>query len=157
MGRPIADTERQAILDLLPTGKSCRQIADEVGRSPNTVARVAKSVGHQWGRVNLARAASASKAYGAERRAERLAKIDERISRILERMGQPHTAFNFGGKDNTLATLELDEPDSDALRQYASAVAQLSRAEMEVVKHDERADGDVSAVDDWLRDRIGGE
>lgn len=156
MAKPLSATERQAIIDLLPTGKSCRDIAGEVGRSKDTVSRIAREVGHTFGRINVARAQEAMRGYGAEARATRLVKLHQRIDRILDRMGEPHTAFNFGGKDNTYEEREFPEPTTDALRQYAAAVAQLTRAEMEIVKHDERGDDDGADVDRWLDHIAGG-
>ena len=155
MPKPLSDDERQRIIDLLPTGKSCREIADEVGRSKDTVSRIAQSVGHVFGRINQARAMSAMEAYGAEARAKRLAIAHERMMRILNRMGQPHTRYHFGGKDNTLNQIDLDEPDSDMLRQYASAYASLSQAEAATLRHDNREDQGLPAVEQWLRDLVG--
>lgn len=156
MGKPLTPDERQAIIDLLPTGKSCQQIAREVGRSPDTVSRIAKTEGHVFGHPNLARAHEARRAYGAERRAQRLVVLADRIDRILERMAEPHTAYNFGGKDNDYNERTFEEPTTEALDKYAAAIAKLTRAEMEIVKYDERGDADGADVDRWLDVITGG-
>lgn len=159
MGRrpPLTDDERQRIVDLLDQGRTHGQIAREVGRSRQTVGRVAKATGHDVEQSNLARVARAQetrRSYGAESRAQRLVKIHERIDRVLERMVERHVVFDFT-KDGDYVEHAHDEPTSDAVRQYAAAVAQLSRAEMEIVKYDERGSEDHAAVDEWLRDRLG--
>ena len=42
------------------------------------------------------------------------------------------------------------------LSQYATAYAKLAQAEANTLRHDERGDEDMSAVDDWLRHVQGG-
>lgn len=153
MAKPLTEEQRQQIIDLLPTGRSCNDIAKQVGRSPDTVSRIAKSVGHAFGHMNLARAHEVRRAYGVEARARRVALAHERMLRILERMGQPHTRYHFGGKDNTLNSVELDEPDSEMLRQYASAYASLSKAEADTLRHDERSD-DVDRASGLIVDLV---
>ncbi|MFA9432929.1 MULTISPECIES: helix-turn-helix domain-containing protein [unclassified Egicoccus] len=152
-GVPLTDNERQRILELVQQGKSYGQVARETGRSQQTVGRIARAAGVAVDQSNLARVVRAQetrRAYGAEARAERLAKLHGRIDRIIDRMGEPHTAFSFGGKDNDYNERRFDEPTSDALRQYAAAVAQLVRAEVDILKYDERGDDDSADVDRWL-------
>lgn len=75
------------------------------------------------------------------------------MMRILSRMEEPHRRYNFGGKENTLNWVDLDEPDSDMLRQYATAYAALSRAESDTLKHDERSD-DVDRASGLIVDLV---
>ena len=148
--RRVTDQEREHILQLAADGHSCQQIARETGRSADTVSRIAKAAGHKFGHTNLARAHQARRSYGAEARAQKLEMLHERQVRILERMAEPARRYEFGGKDNDLNWVDLDEPDSDMLRQYSSAFASLSRAEMDIVKYDERGQDGSSDVDEWL-------
>lgn len=157
-GQPLDGEERDKIEDGLARNHTYGQIAKNIGRATSTVARYAKSIGHQVQHSNLARVRNANetrKAYGAELRAARLVKISQRVDRILDRMGEPHRRYHFGGKENTLNFVDLEEPDSDMLRQYASSIAQLTRAEMEIVKHDERGDDAGSDFDRWLEQMTG--
>lgn len=155
---PLNEAERQAILDDLMAGKSVNRTARDHRRAPSTVHRIAKAAGHSVEHSNLARvrrAQEARKAYGAEARAERLQVVHERVGRVLERMVERHVVFNFD-KDGGYSQVEFDEPTSDAIRQYAAAVAQLTKAEMDIVRYDERGDDGGADVDRWLSYVAGG-
>lgn len=156
MGKPLTDDERQAIADDLNGGKSVHQTAKDHSRSSSTISKVAKQFAIDVSanaHSRLARAHEARRAYGAEARAERVAIAHERMMRILERMGQPHIKYHFGGKDNTRNEVALDEPDSEMLRQYASAYSSLSRAESDTLRHDERSD-DVDRASGLIVDLV---
>lgn len=156
MAKPLTDAERQHILDLIQSGKGCAEIASEVGRAPDTVSRLAKSIGWTFGVTNLARAHEARSAYSAERRAVVAARAQERAEELLEKMSGRYLVFNFGGKENTYAEHELDEPPIEAIRQMAQAFRDLQRTVLDIDRHDNRQDEGVSAVDAWLRDLVGG-
>lgn len=161
MGKPLAAEKRERIVKLLAQDNppSHGAIAKKVGCAQSTVSKVAKAEGFDTAardQSNLARAHEARRAYGAERRAERLVKLADRIDRIIERMAEPHVAFNFGGKDNDYNERTFPEPTTEAIDKYAAAIAKLTRAEMEIVKYDERGDDDGADVDRWLAEITGG-
>jgi hypothetical protein len=155
MAKRLTDAERQEIIDLLPTGASARELAKRTGRSVDTISRIARSVGHEFGRTNLVRAREARSAYGAEARAELAAAAVEEISRLLGDMRKPHVAFSFGGKDNSYNERHFPEPDARSKRELAAAAGALGRMLMDIVRHDERADEVGSDFDEWLREKIG--
>lgn len=157
MAKPLTEAERQHIIDLCHAGQSRNDIARAVGRSPDSISRVAHTIGHRFGQTNLARAHEARRAYGAEARAETARRFHERANELLEQMDGEYLVFSFGGRDNTYNEQRLSEPPVEAKRQLIQAAAQAMRTVLEVDKHDNAGGGDVSAVDQWLAAMTGGD
>lgn len=149
MAAPLTDDERQRIVALLGEGKSARAIADEVGRSTDTVSRIARAIGHDFGRTNLARAQDARSAYCAERRALIAARMTEECELLLDQLHQPHLAYSFGGKDNTYEEHELSEPPVDAKRALIQSARECVRTVLEIDRHDNKSEG-TSAFEAFL-------
>lgn len=150
VAKPLTDAERARIVELCEEGWSCSRIAGEIGRSKDSVSRVAAEHGHRFdGARQLQRARKARSGYGAEARAELAQRLMDEANRLLDQLHEPHVAFNFGGRDNTYAEETLDEPPIREKRDLVLAAQVCSREVREIDKHDNRAD-DVSAVDEWL-------
>lgn len=152
MAKPLTDHERQAITDLLTANPdlACNEIARRTGRSPDTISRIARQIGHRFGRTSVARAREARSAYSAERRALLAARATERAEELLGAMGEPYTAFSFGGRDNVYSEHVLDVPPVEVRRQIAQAVRDLVRTVLDIDRHDNRADAGNADVDRWL-------
>lgn len=155
MAAPLTDDERQRIVDLCGQGLSCAAVAKQVGRSPDTVSRVARAAGHRFGHTNAARARETRSAYCAERRAAIAARITEEVEAMLDDLHGEFLVHNFGGKDNTYAEHTLDEPPVEAKRAIIQAVREGMRTVLDISRHDEKADEGASDVDDWLRHQMG--
>lgn len=154
MAKPLTDDERERIEQLLGEGKSARDIAELAGRSVDTVSRIARSIGHDFGRTNLARARKARSAYCAEARAEAAEKAQEWLQRILDNpeAPRPQLAMRKGGGMEVV----MVGPDAKAVRDLANAVHTLQRTVLDIDRHDNRHDEGLAMVDDWLRDLVGG-
>lgn len=155
MAKPLTDDERAEIIELIQSGKPCREIAKQAGRSADTVSRIAQSIGWTFGHPNLARAREAQSAYSAERRALLAARATERAEEMLASMDGRYLVFNFGGKNNTYEEHELDEPPIEAKRAMAQTFRDLMRTVLDIDRHDNRAEEGLAAVDQWLRDMLG--
>lgn len=144
MPPPISDEKRAKILALCEAGNSCRSIAKEVGVSHDTVSRIAATIGHVFGRTNLARAREARSAFCAEVRADAAAKAQERVMELLlERMGEDQQEVVKGGEDaGCVVTRKANARD---WRDWASAVSVLQRTVLDVDKHDNAGGQDVEA------------
>lgn len=151
MAQPVTDDERAEIIALIQSGQSCKAVAKTVGRSPDTISRIARSIGWTFGRTNLERARETRSAYCAERRAEIAATATEKAERLLAEMEEPFVAFNFGGKDNTYNEHHLDRPPTDAVRAMVQSFRDLMRTVIDIDRHDNQAEDGISAVDQWLR------
>lgn len=143
VAKPLNDEERQRIAALLETGMSCTAIAKELGRSNDTISRVAKSVGHRFGQSSAARARDARSAYTAERRAVHAAQAQARIGLLLAGFDdpQPVVAWTPTGPQAVMA-----QPDARAQRDRASAIQTLQRTVLDIDRHDNRGDSSEAAA-----------
>lgn len=148
MAKPISPQERDRIIAEFATGKPCKQIAREFQRSPDTISRIARTVGHQFGRTNLENARAANLAYGAERRANIRLKTVEIIEDRLRDFNRPTLVYSFGGKGNIYNERTLEKPDARTMRDLAQTVSTLWR----VVKDIDAAE--TTQHDDSALDRI---
>ena len=140
VAKPLTDDEREEIIGMIRAGRSARSIAAETGRSTSTISNVAKSIGHQFGRANLARAQDARRCYSAERRAEIAARLVDESALLLDQLHGQHLVFNFGGKDNTYEERTLDEPPVEAKRALMQSVRDGMRTVLDIARLDEKAD-----------------
>lgn len=155
MAAPLSDNERERIIQLCHQGHPCNTIAQKVGRSPDTVSRIARSIGHRFGYTNAARAREARSAFSAERRAQLAARATEEAEKLLDELHGEFLVFNFGGRDNTYEEHTLDEPPVDAKRAMVQSFRELMRTVIDVDRHDNKADEGLAAVDQWLRSITG--
>ena len=155
MAKPLSQEERDEIIELLPTGKSAREIAALTGRSKDTVSKIALSVGHVFGGKNMERAHAARSAYCAERRALIAAQLTERAEALLAEMDKPFIAFSFGGKDNDYNEHRFEAPPVDAKFTLIRAAREAVLTVLDIDRHDNRNDENLSAVDEWLRSIVG--
>lgn len=159
MPGPLTEPERDRIAGLLRDGHSRAEIARMTGRGSSTIQRVAKAIGFtadEQRQVKTANARAARSAFCAERRAEYAARLQEAAEALLDDLERPVTVYNFGGRDNTYNEHELPTPDIAGKRALIAASVQASQQVVAIDKHDNRDEGDLAAVDAWLRDVIHG-
>lgn len=145
----VTEAERQRIVELLPTGMSCRQIAKQVGRSHDCVAKIARSVGHKFGARNADAAHEAARAYGSERRAAFAAELFEDVCRLRQRLREPYTVFGFAGKDGLFNSDQLPEPDARGVRDLMTSIGVGMKTLLDIDRHD-RGDDSRTAVEEYL-------
>jgi Helix-turn-helix domain len=137
---PVTDAERARIRELHGQGLNCSQIAAELGRGKATVTRHCQEMGLSFDRAKTEAATSAKVADNAARRAEISRRFLEKSAELLDQMGEPHTAFNFGGKDNTYEEHTFERPPVDALKTLMHAAAQAFDKHLAQDKHDSADD-----------------
>ncbi len=134
----LTDDERARIAALCAEGKSRNEIAAEVGRSPDSISRVAAEIGHEFGQTNLARAHEARSNYSAEVRARIAAKAAERALKILDGFDDKQPVV-VGGGENGAEVLDV-ALDARGQRDRASAAQILARTVLDIAKLDEKAE-----------------
>ena len=134
----IPDDEREQIIAAFATGKSCKQIARDFERSPDTISRIARAAGHKFGRMNLDNARAARKAYGAEWRANAREKLSEEITQTLAEMRSEYLVYAFGGKDNVYNEQTIPKPDARAQRDMAATITSLWRVVREMDEYESK-------------------
>lgn len=153
---PVTDAERARIRKLHGQGRSCAQIAAEIGRAKSTITRQCQAMGLPFDRAQTKQATAAKVADNASRRAGTSRRFLEKANALLDQMDQPHVAFNFGGKENSYNEHRFDKPPVDALRTLMQAAAVAFDRHMAQDKHDAAGEEGGSAVDQWLRMMMGG-
>jgi IS30 family transposase len=152
--RPLTDDERRRVAELHAAGKTRNEIARAIGRAQSTVSKLAAEQGLTFDRSRT-KAATAAKVVDAKaRRADLAAALLEDAHRLRAQLWKPCKAFNFGGKDNTYAEVQLDEPT------FADKLKLVQAAGVAIDKHARLAEMDadlqgLAAVDAWLRDITG--
>lgn len=165
-GHPLTDEERERILDLLDEGKTHGQIAKEVGRSPQTVGRVARAAGKSVDHSNLARVSRAretKKAVDAERRAEHAVAASGKLAEAMNLLGHDvyETVVVPGGRKKgggtNRATVELVEVPARPRdwRDQATAARTLQQLMLDLIRYDDTGTDARSVVDDWLKAMTG--
>lgn len=153
MAKKLTDDEKQRIVELLEQGKSRAQIAKETGRGVGSVDRVAKSIGWKADQSIAAHtrvAREARSAFSAERRALIAARLTEEAELLLDELHGKYLVHNFGGKDNTYAEHELDQPPTEAKFTMVRAAGVAMKTVLEIDKHDTKTDEAGSEFDQWL-------
>lgn len=137
MAAPLTDDERTEIIGMIRAGRGCNDIAREVKRSTDTVSRIAASIGHEFGRQNLARAREAKAAYGAEVRADIASLAARRAHEILAAFDATQPVVVGNGEYVEVRDLALD---ARAQKDRAQAAQLLTRTVLDIARVDERAD-----------------
>lgn len=157
MPRAIDDAVRDAILEDIRAGqKSRNQIARDHNVSVGTVTNIAKRSGltSAFDRSATKNATEAARLDNAALRAATSRRLLEKANEFLDQMEQEHTAFNFGGKDNTFNSKVLPKPPVSDLRNLMTAAAVAIDKHIVIEKHDNSGESHA-AVDQWLEEMTG--
>lgn len=148
-GKPLDERIVSAILASIDAGKSRNETAREHGVSASTVSRIAAANARSFDRAKTKNATEAARLDNAALRASTSRRLLEKANEFLDLMDQPHTAFNFGGKDNTYNEKLLDRPPVSDLRNLMTAAAVAVDKHLVIEKHDNSGESHA-AVDAWL-------
>jgi len=150
----LTHQERQAIADDIRAGHTRNDIARRHQRSAGTVTSIAQAEGLSFDRSATKDACEAKRVDNAARRAALVSGLLDDAERLRGQLFAPTKAFNFGGKENTYAEVELDEPTFADKRHIAGAVRMLLTTSIDLERVDAQGD-DFAAVDSWLRSVVG--
>lgn len=147
MTAALADEMREAIERALVEGESQYGIARRLHVSPGTVHKISAAL-VEAGRIeprDRSWTKNATKARLAEMAARRSALAEamlEKAERLVLSLDEPHTAFNFGGKDNTYAEQAMPAPDAKTAQTIATTAAILLDKHVALLRFDNGGDGD---------------
>lgn len=108
--RPWTTDDDATLTRLHGEGRTLHSIHQEMGRSKGMVSRHAATLGLAWDRTRTAVATEAKVVDAKSRRATLQLLLLEDAERLRKQMWEPSLAYNFGGKDNTYAEHQLDQP-----------------------------------------------
>ncbi|PNG17492.1 helix-turn-helix domain-containing protein [Streptomyces cahuitamycinicus] len=127
--RPITDEDYQRIAELHALGMGRNAIAREIGRAQRTVSVIAAELGLTFDTSMTEDATRARIAQLAALRADTALDLHLDALKLTQSMWEPAKVFNFGGKDNTFASREVEEPpaaDKKALMTAAGIALEKS-------------------------------
>ena len=133
----ITDAERQQIIDTLRETENVRETARRHGRGEASVSRIAKAEGIKP--AARARTKSASDARLADNELQLQTVANDLLGDLMKlrkQMWEPCTIHNFGGKDNTHNSHDLDEPTFADKRNIVGSCKMLSDAVMNLRRFD---------------------
>ncbi|GAA4684600.1 hypothetical protein [Streptomyces youssoufiensis] len=131
--RPVTDETRAQVRALHAAGKPRNQIARELGRSGRTISLIAQDLGLPFDRSATEEATRARMADLAEKRAILAEALVDDALRLSEQVWQPTTIYNFGGKDNTYAERQVDEPPAHDKKALMGAATQAAAQSLRLV------------------------
>lgn len=108
--REWTPAEEAAIRDHHAAGRSLTWIARELDITKPVLSRKAAKMGLAWDRSRTVKATEAHVADARGRRALLQVRLLDDAEKLRDQLWKPTLAFNFGGKDNTYAEHQLDEP-----------------------------------------------
>jgi hypothetical protein len=131
---PLTEQERAEIRRRHAAGESRNAIAKALGRSGSTISGVIADQGGSFARgPEVVAATEARKTDLAARRAKLAEKLQDDAERLREQMWEPHTYFDWGGKDHDFDTHTAPEPTPADKRALISAVATAIDRSMKLV------------------------
>jgi hypothetical protein len=134
--RPVTDQDRQRIRQLHAEGLGRNDIARELGRSGQTISKIADELGLRFDRAATLAATRARKADAAALRATLTLDYLRDAQRLRHQLWEPHKAYNFGGKDNTYNEQQFDEPPVDAKLKLMQASTMAADRSVRLEQHD---------------------
>lgn len=156
MPAPLTNDQRNTIVALHAAGHTRNQIAREAGISASSVSRICKAEGLNFDRTATAAATRAKVVDAKARRAELAELLLDDAFRLRAQLWRPARLVNFGGKDNTLAEVTLDEPQFGDKRNIMNAVAIAVQRHEALVKMDtDNGNGAVVNMLTSLAEKLG--
>lgn len=149
MPPPLDPDKRAAILADIEAGHGRNEIARRHDVGLATVSRLAAQEGitDAWDRSASQRATELREIDIRARQSELAALLMEDAHRLRRMIWEPVTVYKFGGKDNTLNSIDLDEPDFEGKRNLMTTIA-IAVDKIAVLTRDDSQG--VAAVDAWL-------
>lgn len=154
--RPVTDEDREAVRRLHAEGKGRNAIARELKRSGRTISAIADEIGISFDRAAEVRVATnVRKADLEARRAAFAVRLQDIAEAEAEKINQPHTYFDWGGKDHDFDTYDAPEPTPADKRALMATVATAVDRSMKLVPpKDEDSSGEVGSLLTSLFDRL---
>ncbi len=156
-GGPITSEERTEIVRLHGEGKGRNEIARLTRRAQRTVSLICAEEGLVFDATMSEDATRHRMAQLAALRAEAAMDLHLDGMRLTQRMWEPGKIYNFGGKDNTYAERDVDEPPAGDKRNLMAAAGTAFEKSMKLAPPEREDTEGLAAVDQWLRGMISGE
>lgn len=133
---PWTDEEDQQLRDLAAAEQPISKMATATDRHPSSVKRRLDKLGIHLNRTQTAAATQAKVIDAKARRAALELALLEDAEKLRQQVWQPHTYFDWGGKDHDFATHDVDEPTPSDKLKLMQAVGQAVDRSLKISVHD---------------------
>ncbi|MDF2508464.1 MAG: hypothetical protein K0Q52_2323 [Microbacterium sp.] len=123
MAGKLTDAQRDEVLRLHAEGLARNEIARQTGISAGSVSNICADNDRAFDRSATKSAQEARSVDLTERRQRLAERLDVAANDMLDMLDGPFTVYNFGGKDNTFNSQELDSVPVDARRTIITSAA----------------------------------
>ncbi|GAA1395195.1 helix-turn-helix domain-containing protein [Catellatospora coxensis] len=155
--RDATPEEQRQLQEMHAAGMGRNEIMRATGWSGRFVTNNCKALGLVFVRGEQVKLATeAKKADARQLRAELALNLLLDADRMRRQLFAKHTAFNFGGKENTYAEQEIDEPTPSDKRALMGAIAAAIDKSIVIDKYDSKT-GEESDFDRFLEYLSGGD
>lgn len=155
-GTRIEDTERELVRELHAQNVGRNEIARRLNRSPRTISVIAAELELEFDPTMTEDATRARVAQLAALRSQLALDLTHDAIRLTGSMWEPTRLHNFGGKDNTYAWKDVDEPPADAKKNLMASAGMAIDRSLRLVPPETDTEG-LAAVDAWLRGMMPGQ
>lgn len=136
MQTPITQAERDKIVALHAAGHTRNDIAKQTGRAAGSITKIVTDLGLSFDRSATKAATEAKVADGRARRAALMLDLLADAARLRAQLFAPCVVHAFGGKENTYAEHELNEPTFADKRNIVQAVSTAISTSLRLDQHD---------------------
>lgn len=145
--RPITDKDREQVRKLHAQGKGRNEIARAIGRSSDTVSKLARAQGLSFARGAQVEAATVvRKADLAARRAALAEALQDHAELELGKLSAPTLYWEWGGKDHTYDERVQPEPTPADRRAIMSTLATAVDRSLKLVPPKDDGAGESRSV-----------
>jgi hypothetical protein len=130
---PVTDEDYRRVRELHALGMGRNAIAREISRSQRTVSVLAAEMHLTFDVTMTEDATRARVAQLAEKRAVLADALTDDALRLTAQLWQPATIYSFGGKENTYAWEQVDEPPAHDKKALVSAATQAAAQSLRLV------------------------
>lgn len=154
--RDATPEEQEQLRQMHAAGMGRNAIMRAMGESGRFVTENCKALGLTFVRgEQVKKATEAKKADARQLRAELALNLLLDADRMRRQLFAEHTAFNFGGKENTYNEQQIPEPTPSDKRALMGAIASAIDKSIVIDKYDSKT-GEESDFDRWLEIMSGG-
>ncbi|WP_406200114.1 helix-turn-helix domain-containing protein [Streptomyces sp. NBC_01017] len=161
--RPVTDNDRQRVRELHADGKGRNEIAKILGRSGRTISDIASKLEPPITFDRAAEVRTATEVRQADLAARRAAfaiKLQDIAEREAAKINEPHTYWDWGGKEHDFDTHTAPEPTPGDKRAYMGLVATAVDRSLKLSPPKEEGGTDkvgslLTSLFDQLRERHG--
>lgn len=140
--RRWTDKQDVELKKLNEQGIGRNEAARQMGVSVAAVYRASQRLHLEWNRERTRKAVAALQEDLKARRADLMSGLLDDAERMRSQLFEPHTVYQFGGRDNTFSSAVIDEPSPADKRALMNAIGTAVDKSLRLAEFDSENDTD---------------